>query len=98
MGYGVLGKSLFFWELQSLQLENKKVDDCPGRFIPAATACSSLGFRGSRRFPRLHSRVFLVIFTLAVVLVWLGCASVGHLTFTIVPACSGAGLDLQAAC
>lgn len=68
-GCVALGKSLLFPRSCSVvHWKIRRWMTCLGRFIPAATGCSSLGFCGSRRFPRLHSRVFLVIFALAVAL------------------------------
>lgn len=89
---GVLG-SLFFSELQCLQLENKEEDDLSGKMNYSCDSLFISGFlwlQAVSQAPLQSAPSHFRVSSCSVV--WRAQASVGHLTFAIVPACLGAGI------
>lgn len=87
---GVLG-SLFFLELQCLQLENKEEDDLSGKIHSSCDTLFISGFlwlQAVSQAPLQSAPSHFRVSSCSAV--WPGQASVGHLTFAIVPACLGA--------
>lgn len=91
--YYVLGRSLFFSELQCLQLENKEEDDLSGKIRSSCHSRLISGFLWLRAVSQTALQSVPSHFHISSCsVVWPGRASVGHLTLTIVPACLEAGM------
>lgn len=89
----VLGRSLFFSELQCLQLENKEEDDLSGKIRSSCHSRFISGFLWLRALSQAALQSIPTHFHISSCsVVWPGRASVGHLTLTIVPACLEAGM------